>query len=154
MRFRRKEFINHVFFFGSDADNAFTAAALFAVRVRRQPFYITGFGHHNDHIFVGNQILDLKLADWGLHQLGAAFIAELGLEIKDFFFDHAVDFFRGFEKIFELGNQFYLFFEFVFDLFSLKAGKGRQAHLQNRGGLFVGQLEFFHELPVRFFLGF
>ena len=127
VRVRRSDekMLDVIVVFGHRAKAPLAAASLTRISRHRSSLDVTTLGHRDRDFFVGNQVFD-GIVHAGIGNLSPAGVAKLGLDLFEFFDDHAPQrFFIG-QNFFQLGNQFDDRLVLVNDLLPLERGKPPQ----------------------------
>ena len=94
--------LNHIFFFGRNANDPFAATPLGLIGVRWQALDIAGFGNDNHGLFFRDKVLGLEFANWLFDQLSPARVAVFVLEFYQLSLDDIADFLRALQQVFKL----------------------------------------------------
>ena len=92
-------------------------------------------GDGDDHILVGNKVLNVEMALCGSN-LGTALVTKLTGNLAHLLFDHAKNLLLMGKKVLVVGNGAAQTVQLLLDLIALKTGQAAQLHLENSGGLF------------------
>ncbi len=118
---------------------AFAAATLRLVGGQRLGLGVAAVGDGHHAVFLGDQVGDGQV-DLGSHDLGAASIAEFGLDRFQLLTDHLHQARRIGQDADQLADQVEDFLVFGEQLLVLQAGQAMQAQLEDRLGLFRRQV--------------
>ncbi|CAH0306650.1 hypothetical protein SRABI128_04361 [Microbacterium sp. Bi128] len=127
--------------------DALAAALLRAVVVAAGALDVAAAGNGDDHFLLGDQILDGHVAVVAQQDLGAAVIAVLGHDLREFGADDlALALLRGQDRV-VFDDQGLKFGVLVLDLLALQGGEPAQLHVQDGPGLHLVDVQQLHQ-PV------
>ena len=116
------------------------AAALLAVGGQRQALHVAGVGDRDHHLLVGDHVLDVHVA-LEVGDLGAPLVAVALLELVELLDDDAVDPRRIAEDRAQRGDPLDQLGVLGANLVGLQRREPREAHVEDRLGLLLGELE-------------
>ena len=130
---------------GVHPHHADPAAALDAVGGDRQPLDVAGARDRDDHVLLGDQLLEVDLA-LGRQDLGAAVVAELLAHLLELLADDGHQPGLVGQDAAQLGDALHQVGVLALDALALEAGQRAQAHVEDGLGLDLGQRELAHQL--------
>ncbi|VWM13599.1 Uncharacterised protein [Collinsella intestinalis] len=130
--------VDDVVFLEVDAGNALAAALLGAIRLDRDALDVAGVGDGDNHVLVGNEVLDVEVL-LGAGDLGATLVAELAGDLAHLLLDHAEDLLLMRKQVLVVGDRATQALELLLDLVALQAGEAAELHLEDGRGLLGGK---------------
>src|SRR5262245_17926004 len=142
VRMRRgdEEVLDDVLFLRLHAGDALAAAALAAIRLHVRALDVTRARDGDDHLLVGQEVLDRQLGRLG-HDLGTPRVAVLLLDGAQLFLDDPHELDVGGEDALELLDQLEDLFVLLDDLLPLQRRQTAQLHVEDRLGLDLAELQ-------------
>ena len=152
MRRGHEQVVDVVVVLEVDALRAFAAAFLRTVRGDRQALDVAGLRDGDDHVLVGDEVLDVDLGRF-LADLGAARGCETLFDLEHLLFDDAAQEHAVLEHALEVGDALLELVQLVLDLLALQADQTAQAHLEDGLGLLFGKVETLDQAIGGLFVG-
>src|SRR5207302_1423010 len=128
--------------------HALAAAPLAPIGLDMGSLDVAGASDRDDHLFVGEQVLDRELGGLG-DDLGAALVAVLLLEGEQLLSDDRHDLLLGGEDPLQLGDQRQRLLVLLDHLVALELGQPLQPHVQDGLGLDLAEVEPPHQRVLR-----
>ncbi len=130
------------------ARDALAATLLLAVRGHRQPLDVSGLGDRDDHVLLGDQVLDVEVAGH-TRELGAPRVRVLLPNLAHLVLDDLQHQRHVAENPLIPGDLLAQLGELLLDLGALQAGQAAQAHLEDRVRLCFRQAEALNKAGFR-----
>ena len=127
-----------------DATHALAAALLLAVGGHGQALDVAAARDGDDHVLVGDEVLDVQIARL-VADLGAALVPEALLDLFHFLADDELDLALIGKHALVVRDLLAQLGKLGLDLLALQAGQAAQAHLEDVVGLHFGKTEALHQ---------
>ena len=131
--------------------HALAAALLLAVRGYGQALDVAGLRDRDHHVLLGDKVLDVEVLR-SLGQLRLARRVELLLDLLQLLFDDVVHQLGVGQHAVVVCDLLAQLGQLALDLLAFQAGQAAQAHLEDGGGLLVGQTESLGQARCRLFV--
>ena len=135
MRARDEEVLDEVLVLEAHSLDALAAALLGTVGGNRGALHVAGVCHGNDHVLVGDEVLDVELLGALDGNLGTALIGELALDLAHLVLDDGEDLLRVGKQVLVVGDRLAKAVELLLDLIAGETRKATETHLENGLGL-------------------
>ena len=110
----------------------------------RQPLHVAGLGDGDDHLLLGDEVLDVEVALVG-HDLGAAVVVVVALDLEQLALDDRVDGVLVAEQLAQLLDARQQLLVLLLDLVALEAGEALEPQVEDGLRLRPRELEGVHE---------
>ena len=120
--------------------HALAAALLLTVRGNGQALDVAGLRDRDDHTLLGDEVFDVEILG-GIGELRSAGSVELLLDLLQLLLDDVAHQLRIGEHAVVVRDLLAQLLQLGLDLLAFQTGQSTQAHLQDGGGLLVGQAE-------------
>ena len=144
---RDEEVLDEVVVLEVHALQPLAAALLLAVRRDRQALHVARLGDRDDHVLLGDEVLDVEVLG-RRGDLGAALVGVLAADLEQLVLDDLEHEGDVAEDLLVPGDLLAQLGELVLDLVALEAGEAAQAHLEDGVGLDLREPEALDEASL------
>ena len=137
---RDEHLVDDIVLFEVRSGHALAAALLRAVGGHGDALHVAGMGDGDDHLLVGDEVLDVERALGGL-DLGAALVAELAADLAHLLLDHGEDLLLVRQQVLVVGDGAAQAVQLLLNLVALETRQAAKLHLEDGRGLLGREAE-------------